>query len=215
MTERTQGNQGGGGAWAGRPVHFYTTESTQHTALAVGDTKTQLASELLRIRGAQAGTVAGGTVTFQVQADGRDLFSDALRPVSGGAFQEATDLYTIPPGTVIGTVIEATTGTPTGNANIVIDMEPYVRPPVVKVIVLRGKDRMFMSRRLDAEAANRGVELIRRNRLRRGQKVDPAEPMLASPVAAAQQSTTSTSSGTSWGEGRSEDAPPPWGGGRH
>ncbi len=184
MTERTQGNQGGGGAWAGRPVHFYTAESTQHTALAVGDTKTQLASELLRIRGAQAGTVAGGTVTFQVQADGRDLFNDALRPVSGGSFQEVSDIYTIPPGTVIGTVIEATTGTPTGNANVIIDMEPYTRPPVPRFIVLRGKDRLFMSRRLEAEAANRGAELIRRNRLRRGQKVDRTDPALASPVAA-------------------------------
>ena len=54
-------------------------------AVAVSTTTTTYTTEPLRVRSAQVSTVAGGTVTVQVQADGRDLFDDTQRPVSGAA----------------------------------------------------------------------------------------------------------------------------------
>ena len=96
---------------------------------------------------------------MQVQGDGRDLFDDTQRPVSGAAPKEATDLYIIPAGTPITTVVEADSGLPTGTANVVLETEPYRLFPQLETVVLHGRNRLRVSERRAAELANLGVGL--------------------------------------------------------
>jgi len=171
---------------AARQQFYSGAITTTHTTLAVNETITAFTDELQRFRGVQVGAVAGGTVTVQVQAEGRDLFDDTTRPVSGGEVQRPTEPYLIPAGTPITTIIEATSGVPTGTAGVVIETEPFVVHPRPAWVELRGKDRMFASRRRQAEAANRGESLLPRNWLGRMGRLDRASPELASPVTAGQ-----------------------------
>ncbi len=157
--------------------------TTTHTALAVSDTQTTLGEELQRIRSVQVGAVAGGTVTVQVQAEGRDLFDDTLRPVSGGAVQEPSEPYLIPAGTPITTIIEATSGAPTGTVGVVIETETLEVSPRPVRVELRGKDRMFPSRRREADALNRGESLLPPRKLTRTPVFDRTEPALGSKLA--------------------------------
>ena len=129
-------------------------------AVAVSTTTTTYTTEPLRVRSAQVGAVTGGTITVQVQADGRDLFDDTQRPASGAAPKEATDLYIIPAGTPITTTIEADSGIPTGTANVVLETEPFRLLPQLETVVLRRGDRLHVSRRNEAEIANSGRSLI-------------------------------------------------------
>lgn len=131
--------------------------STQLTTITVGGTATTLTSEPLRIRSAQVQTVSGGTITVQVQLDGRDIFDDTVRPVSGSVARDPTNSYIVPAGTVITTTVEADSGVPAGTANVVIETEPYILVPRTPEIKLKGKDRLRVSKRRQAEAfAQRG-----------------------------------------------------------
>jgi hypothetical protein len=135
--------------------------TTQHTTLAVNETLTFTTTELLRIRGAQVQTVSGGTITVQVQANGRDLFDDTVRPISGAAPQEVTHLYTIPAGSAVSTIVEATSGVPTGTANIIVNVEPFEVLPK-PAIALIGRDRLRLSRRIEAQQ----IDAVRRSTIR-------------------------------------------------
>ena len=122
--------------------------STAHTTLTVGNTQTTTATEPTRLRSVQVdGGVSGGTVTVQVQVDGRDMFLDGVRPVSGSTAAEATDRSVFPSGAVISTVIEASSGAPTGTANVVIDTEPFALTPYEPLVPLSARDRLHRSRR--------------------------------------------------------------------
>ena len=166
---------------------FQAGMQADHTTLTVGNTVTQTTDELQRVRSIQVGTVAGGTVTVQVQVDGRDIFADASRPVSGGAVGEPTDVYTFPAGSVISTIIEADSGTPTGTANIVIEAEPFQLLPRSEMVELRGKDRLLLHRRREHELAAAGVDFIERSLIHRtrrasldAQSTDAGQEQLAS-----------------------------------
>lgn len=144
-----------------RNVFLKSSMSASHTSLAIGDKQlAAFASETMRLRVAQVGAVSGGTVTVQVQIDGRDIFDDANRPVSGGAAQDATSIYIIPSGSVVETIIEATSGTPTGTANVVIETEPYVLNPRPEPIGLAGRDRLFPSVRNAVARINEGAAVV-------------------------------------------------------
>lgn len=143
-----------------RNLYFQSTFETEHTALTVGNTVTKTTDELQRIKSVQVGSVSGGTVTVQVQVDGRDVFDDTVRPISGGAVREPTDVYTFPAGSVISTIIEADSGTPAGTANIVIETEPYQLLPRSSVEELRGKDRLLNHKRREHELAMAGADFI-------------------------------------------------------
>jgi len=140
----------------------YSSASLQstHTTLAVNDeANAETDGQTQRIRSMQVGAVAGGTVTVQLQVNGRDIFDDAERPVSGGAEKEATAIYEFPPGTPVVTVIETTSGVPTGEADTIISTELFTLLPQIPTVVLRGKDRLRVSRRREAERANTGVDI--------------------------------------------------------
>ena len=132
-------------------------------AVAVASTDTTLATELLRIRSVQVGAVAGGTVTVQLQADGRDLFDDAERPVSGAAPKDVSAIYNIPAGTPVTAIVEADSGVPTGTANVAITTEPYRLLPQLETVALRRGDRLRVSRRNEADLANAGFSLVQRD----------------------------------------------------
>ena len=129
---------------------------TSHTTLTVGDEQAEQFSGLQRVRSVQVGPVSGGTVTVQVQVEGRDIFDDASRPVSGGAVQEPTDVYLMPAGTPVVSIIEADSGTPASDANVVLEIESYVLAPKIPHMVLHGKDRYRISRRRSVEIINSG-----------------------------------------------------------
>ena len=137
-----------------RNLFFQDSMATQHTTLAVSNTITKTVDEFMRIRSVRVGTVTGGTVTIQVQVDGRDLFDDTLRPVSGGAVREPTNVYTFPAGSAVSTIIEATSGVPSGNANVVIEIEPYRLAPQLPTVAPSGGDRLPPSRRERADLLN-------------------------------------------------------------
>jgi len=140
---------------AQRNIYLQGQLSGTHTTLAVSDAvalETDGVSQ--RLRSAQVGTVSGGTVTVQVQVNGVDAFDDASRPVSGAAPQDVTNMYIFPPGTAVTTIVEATTGVPTGEASVVIDTEPHVLLGKFQPVKLEGKDRLFPSRRKAAEVLN-------------------------------------------------------------
>lgn len=139
---------------------FQSALSLQHTTLSVNDTQTQTATELQRVKLVQVGTVSGGTVTVQLQVEGRDLFDDTVRPVSGAAVREPTNVYTFPAGSVLSTIIEATSGSPTGTANVVIETEPYILSPQLETVKLKGKARLRVSKRREAVLANAGTSFI-------------------------------------------------------
>lgn len=129
-------------------------EST-HTTLAVSDEATAETDGMpQRLRSVEVGAVAGGTVTVQVQVNGVDAFDDASRPVSGAGPSDVSSPYVFPAGTSVVSVIEATTGVPTGEANVVIETEPYILRPRRQPVELRGKDRLRVSKRKAARAAN-------------------------------------------------------------
>lgn len=132
--------------------------AAQHSTLTVGNTQTQTTTELQRVRSVQAGPVAGGTLTFQVYVDDRPIFDGSVRPVSGGGVMEPTDIYTIPAGSVVETIIEADSGVPAGTANVVIETEPYELRPRHEIVKLTGKNRLFASRRRRMEQANVGTD---------------------------------------------------------
>lgn len=137
-----------------RNEYAQSTLSSDHTDLTVGNTQTQTTDDLQRVRSVQVGSVSGGTVTIQMQVEGRDIFDDAARPVSGGEVQRPTEVYTFPAGSVVDTIVEASSGVPTGTANVVIETEPYVLGPRFEERVLRGKDRLLGSKRREAERYN-------------------------------------------------------------
>jgi len=148
----------------------YSSDSLQstHTTLAVSnEANAETDGMTQRIRSMQVGAVSGGTVTIQLQVNGRDIFDDAERPVSGGAEKEATHIYEFPPGTPVVTVIEATSGVPTGEADTSISTEPFTLLPQIPTVTLRGKDRLRMSRRRDARRANTGLDVNLRTPHRR------------------------------------------------
>lgn len=126
-----------------------------HTSLAVSD-EADLATDGLpqRLRSVQVSGVSGGTVTVQVKVNGVDAFPDAVRPVSGVGTQDVPAPYIFMAGTEVTSVIEATTGAPTGTAHVAVDTEPYVLLGRFKPVELQGKDRMFPSRRRAAEVLN-------------------------------------------------------------
>jgi hypothetical protein len=140
-----------------RNLYTATSLSTGLGDVAVSTEATTVTTEPTRIRSAQVQGVSGGTVTVQVYADGRPLFDDTQRPVSGGAPMEATDLYTVPAGTVVTTVIEADSGTPTGTPSVLIEAEAYTLVPRSDRVELRGKDRLRPSRRRRAAMVNEGL----------------------------------------------------------
>lgn len=158
-----------------RHRYWQDSMSSQHTTLTVGNTVTQTTDEQLRIKNVQVGTVTGGTVTVQVQVEGRDIFTDASRPVSGGAVMEPTDIYTFPAGTPIATIIEASSGVPAGAANIVIATEPFELLPRSDLVELQGKDRLKMSSRRLAQQANKCRNLAEITVAQRGRGVERAE----------------------------------------
>ncbi len=139
---------------------FKGSESTSHSTLTVGNEQSTLISAPLRIRQAQVEGVTGGTVTVQVTVDGRDLFSDAHRPVSDSGGKEVSDLYVIPAGSVVKTIIEASSGVPAGTANVLIDTEPFELVEPIPDVKLTGRDRLFSSRRRLAEAIDTEGGLI-------------------------------------------------------
>ena len=144
-----------------RNLFFQGNLETQHTTLAVNNTVTKTIDDLMRIRSVQVGTVTGGTVTIQVQVDGRDLFDDTVRPVSGGAVREPTNVYTFPAGSAVSTIIEATSGAPSGNANVVIETEPYRLAPRLPEVFPSGGDRLPPSKRGRAGLLNADGATIR------------------------------------------------------
>lgn len=129
---------------------------TTHTTLAANDTVTTQASESLRIREVQVGAVSGGTVTLQVYVDGVPVFQNSLRPVSGGAVRQPhlRDRWVIPGRSIVKTIIEATSGAPTGSANVVITTEPFVMVPQTPEIALKGRGRLRVSLQRFVDAFN-------------------------------------------------------------
>ena len=150
-----------------RYQYFKASETTQHTTLTVGNTKTARTTELQRIKQVRAGGITGGTLTVQVQVNSRDIFQDALRPTTNGAPAKPhrEGKYTFPAGSTISTIVEATSGTPAGTLSVVIETEPFVLEPIPEPVVLRGKDRLFISRRREADDENAGFDLLERNLL--------------------------------------------------
>lgn len=136
----------------------YTRSSagTSHSTLAVGNEQTTRVREPLRIRQMKVGEVSGGTVTVQVKANGRDIFPDGNRPVSGGrpTKPHRKGSYIIPAGSILTTIIEATSGVPAGTAAVVIDTEPFTLLPKNAPVKLKGKDRLRPSRRQEAAFLN-------------------------------------------------------------
>src|SRR3990167_6229840 len=119
------------------------------------------------------------TLAVNDEVNGRDIFDDAERPVSGGAEKEATAIYEFPPGTPVVTVIEATSGVPTGEAHTIISTELFTLLPQIPTVVLRGKDRLRVSRRREAERANTGVDISLRTP-HREEETKPVRQGLAS-----------------------------------
>lgn len=139
-----------------RLLYLRGAMSSSHTSLSVSDTaQAGKATELQRIRSVEVGDVSGGTVTIQVQVDGRDVFKDGNRPVSGGVNRiPDSRYYNFPAGSVVTTIIEATSGVPTGTASVVIDTEPFVVVPIIPELKLKGKSRLFVDRRRAVRAYN-------------------------------------------------------------
>lgn len=130
--------------------------NSQHTSLSVSDTvEATKTTELQRVRSVEVGEVSGGTVTVQVYVDGRPVFLDAERPVSGGGSMAPSNrYYNFPAGSVVKTVIEATSGVPAGSANVVIDTEPFVLVPIVEDVKLKGRQRLKHSERVRVRYEN-------------------------------------------------------------
>lgn len=141
-----------------RVLYLRGRMQSTHTSLSVSDTQTAArASEVQRIRSVEVGDVSGGTVTVQVQVDGRDMFLDGNRPVSGDINRVPDSrYYNFPAGSVVTTIIEATSGAPTGDAKVVIDTEPFVLVPIVPTLKLKGKNRLKVDVRRAVEAFNAG-----------------------------------------------------------
>lgn len=140
---------------AQRNIYLQGALASTHTSLAVSDTVSAETDGMpQRLRTVQVSGVAGGTVTVQVQVNGVDAFDDASRPVSGAAAAEVSNIYIFPAGTSVKTVIESTTGAPTGEAEVDIQAEPYVLLGRFQPVELQGKDRLFPSRRKAARVIN-------------------------------------------------------------
>ena len=153
---------------AQRNVFLHGALESEHTTLAVADeARAETDGMPQRIRSVEVAGVSGGTVTVQVTVNGRDIFDDTVRPVSDAGPAEATDIYVFPAGSDVKTIIEATSGTPTGTASVVITTEPYILLGKFQPVVLRGKARMFSSRRREARILNTvsapsGTEMVSR-----------------------------------------------------
>ena len=138
-----------------RNLYLQTYLWSTHSTLAVNDTESAEGDgHPERIRSVQVGEVTGGTVTVQVQVEGADVFLDDERPVSGGEPEEASAPWIFTAGTPVATIIEATTGTPTGDASVVIETEMYLLLSKFVPIKLKGRDRLHTSRRKYAAALN-------------------------------------------------------------
>jgi len=137
-----------------RNLFFQAVETTTHSTLAIGNEQEELTHELQRIKRVRVGDVTGGTVTIQVQVDGRDMFLDANRPVSGLEEREPDARYTFPAGSVLKTIYEAETGVPASDVRVVIELEPFVLVPPLPEVKVEGKDRLFPSRRRAAQQIN-------------------------------------------------------------
>ena len=137
---------------------FKSSLLTTHTTLAVNETVSRITEEAQRLVRVQVGAVSGGTVTVQVQVDGRDMFTDAVRPVSGGAVQDATATHVFPAGALVSTIIEATSGAPTGSTGVIIETEPFELIPRAEPVKLEGPDRLKPSARRQARVASAGVK---------------------------------------------------------
>lgn len=142
-----------------RNLYFKDSLTATHTTLAVSNTLSQSVDSAMRINRVYVGTVSGGTVTIQIQVNGRDIFDDTLRPVSGGESRWPTDKYIITPGSLISSIIEATSGVPTGNANVVIKVSPFTLLPRTAQRQPRGPERLRLSKRTDYAVSNAGVDL--------------------------------------------------------
>ena len=140
--------------------YFKATETTQHTTLTVGNTKTARTTELQRIKQVRAGGITGGTLTVQVQVNSRDIFQDALRPTTNGAPAKPhrEGKYTFPAGSIISTIVEATSGVPAGTLSVVIETEPFVLEPIPEPVVLEHGDKLRISKRREAEELNAGID---------------------------------------------------------
>lgn len=140
---------------AQRNIYLHGALVSNHTTLSVSDEQAAETDGLpQRLRSVEVQGVSGGTVTVQVTVAGRDAFDDAVRPVSDAGPSEVTDIYVFPPGQEVHSIIEATSGTPTGTANVLIETEPYVLLGRFQPIELQGKDRLFPSRRRTARYLN-------------------------------------------------------------
>lgn len=143
-----------------RNVRFLSEAATEHTSLVVSDTQSLEFDEPTLIRTVTVGPTSGGTVTVQVQVDGRDIFDDTARPTSGTAV-EPTDSYLAPARTPVSTIIEATSGTPTGSTGVVLDTEGAVLLERHAPVVLEGADRLHIGQRLAALTANDPDQLVK------------------------------------------------------
>jgi hypothetical protein len=138
-----------------RNLYLQAALWSTHDNLAVSDTEhAEGDGHPERIRAVQVSGVAGGTVTVQVQVEGADVFLDAERPVSGGEPEEASAPWIFTAGTPVTTIIEATSGTPTGEAHVDIATESYVLLSRFVPVQLRGRERLRTSKRKAAKALN-------------------------------------------------------------
>ena len=143
-----------------RYQYFKATETTQHTTVTVGNTKTTRTTELQRIKSVRAGAVTGGVLTVQVQVNGRDIFPDANRPLSGGrpARPHREGSYTFPANSTISTIVEADSGVSVAPLNVIIETEPFVLEPIPEPVVLEHGDKLRISKRREAEELNAGFD---------------------------------------------------------
>lgn len=116
--------------------------------------------ESVRVRSVEVQEVAGGTITIQVSADGRNYF-DTAPPVSGAGPVDVDVLYPIPAGTVLTATLSASAGAPTGEMNVIINAEPLEVLPQPDPNTLSGGSQLRTSRRTEA----RRLDTIRRSTL--------------------------------------------------
>jgi len=144
---------------AQRNLYLKGSLISNHTTLAVSnEAQADVDGMPQRLRSVEVQGVSGGTVTVQVKVNGVDAFDDAVRPVSDAGPSDVSSVYVFPAGTEVKSVIEATSGTPTGQANVLIDTEPFVLLGKFQPVVLQGADRLFPSRRRTADILNTVAE---------------------------------------------------------
>lgn len=140
---------------AQRNLYLAGELESEHTTLSVSDTSYADVDGLpQRIRSLEVSAVSGGTVTVQCYVDGVPLYSDAERPVSGGGTTPVPAPFIFPAGAEVKTVIEDTTGTPTGTASVPMSTEPYILLGRYQPVDLHGAERLKVSARQQATALN-------------------------------------------------------------